>query len=174
MYNSIYFMKKDLDKNHTLPNYYRATATLISFSCISNLNHFTVHLMTTITQSLSGVKGKKKRKVGRESRTSNRGRVHGPKAEEHPIVWGDGRRSSLSHLEEKEMGTPGKLFMGAHTQHNSRSLSPAVWSRKASLTHPNKNFAQGFLSHLHAKLNVSRRPIASGSRKGKPEPSNDL
>lgn len=123
-------MKKDLDKNHTPPNYYRATATLISFSCISNLNHFTGHLITTVTQSLSGVKEKKKRKVGRESRTSNRGRVQGPKAEEHPIVWGDGRRSSLSHLEEREMGTPGKLFMGAHTQHNSRSLSPTYGAGK--------------------------------------------
>lgn len=68
------------------------------------------------------------------------------------------------------MGKSGKLFMVAHTHHYSRSLLPIVPSTKTSLTHPNKNFSQGLLSHLHAKLNASRRPLASGSHKVKLEP----
>lgn len=77
----------------------------------------------------------------------------------------DGRGSGLSHLEQREMGQASKLFMVTHTHNQSRSLSPVVLSTKASLTHPNTNFSQGLFSHLHAKLNVSRRPRASGSSK---------
>lgn len=73
------------------------------------------------------------------------------------------------------MGQASKLFMVAHTHNYSTSLSPIVLSMKASLTYPNKNFSQGLLSHLHAKLNViSRRPRALGSHKVKLELSNDL
>lgn len=72
------------------------------------------------------------------------------------------------------MGQASMLFMVEHTHNQSRSPSPIALSTKASLTHPNKNFAQGLLSHLHAKLNVSRRPRASGSHKVKLELSNDL
>lgn len=72
------------------------------------------------------------------------------------------------------MGQASKLFTVAHTHNYSRSLSPIVLSAKASLTRPNKNFSQGLLSHLHAKLNVSRRPRALGSHKVKLELSNDL
>lgn len=75
-------------------------------------------------------------------------------------------------VKQRKKGYAGKLFMETPT--TTETLSLIVLSTKASLTHPNKNFSQGLLSHLHAKLNVSRRPIASGSHKVKPEPSNDL
>lgn len=75
---------------------------------------------------------------------------------------------------KEKCGTHGKLFMGAHPSTPTDPSSPTAWGTKASLTHPNKNLAQGFLSYPHAKLNASRRPIASGNHKVKLEPSNDV
>lgn len=52
--------------------------------------------------------------------------------------------------------------------------SSLMMEQESIIKHPNKNLQQEFSSHLHAKLEASRRPIASESHKVKPEPSNNL
>lgn len=95
---------------------------------------------------------------------------------------GNGRRGSFQELLREasagfqlEQRTKGVLsYLKWHTPTTSADhLSAIVYSKEASLTHPNKNFSQGLLSHLYAKLNISRRPIASGSYEVKLKSSND-